>query len=60
MYLSSLLAINRVPNLVGDCIMDEEDFSPDVPAFKDNPDTMSAMDREAFANSMRDEWEQDS
>jgi len=40
--------------------MDEEDFSPDVPAFKDNPDTMSAMDREAFANSMRDEWEQDS
>ena len=39
--------------------MDEKDFSPDVPV-SDNLDTMSAMDREAFADSMRDEWDQDS
>lgn len=40
--------------------MDEEDFSPDVPVSKGNLDTMSAMDREAFTDSIRDEWDQDS
>ena len=41
--------------------MDEQDFDEPLSApSKDNLDTMSAMEREAFADSIRDEWDQDS
>lgn len=40
--------------------MDEQDFSEPAAPSKDNLDTMSAMEREVFADSIRDEWDQDS
>lgn len=40
--------------------MDEEDFKEPIAPSKDNLDTMSAMEREVFADSIRDEWDQDS
>ena len=40
--------------------MDEQDFDVPVTPSKDNLDTMSAMEREVFADTLRDEWDQDS
>ncbi|MBV8649761.1 hypothetical protein [Paludibacterium sp.] len=41
--------------------MDEHDADePLLAPSKDNLDLMSAMEREAFADSIRDEWDQDS
>jgi len=40
--------------------MDEQDFDSPVAPSKDNLDTMSAMEREVFADTLRDEWDQDS
>lgn len=41
--------------------MDEQEFDESMLAPpRDNLDTMSAMERESFADSIRDEWDQDS
>jgi hypothetical protein len=55
-----LSAIKKPPNIPGDCKMDEqEEFSAYTAPSHDNLETMSAMERETFADSMRDEWDQD-
>lgn len=41
--------------------MDEQGFDEPLSApSNDNLETMSAMEREVFADSIRDEWDQDS
>lgn len=40
--------------------MDEDDTSVQLPPSKDNLEPMTAMEREAFADSIRDVWDQDS
>lgn len=40
--------------------MDEQDFNAPVTPSTDNLDTMSAMEREVFADSIRDVWDEDS
>jgi len=38
--------------------MGDEEVNEQLPPSNDRPDTMSALEREVFADAIRDEWDQ--